>query len=311
VTGRVLLLASRGLGPARAAWRLLERGFTLAGCWVGATQHPRPGAADRWLAGRNPAFSLTAALDAAGIAPRPVPRLATWDGLSAALAEAAPDLVLSLHFRWLVPPALLDRLPGRALNLHPTLLPDYRGPRGHVALLADGAGEQAGVTLHLMDPSFDGGPLVAQRRVPFRPGADAIAWELDLARAYATLIDDGLVPYLAGHLDARPQLGTGSYPRLGPRDLALHRGVPLSRARRLCEIFGQWREVAYLEGERRWRLVPPLRALGPRSGAAPRAGLFAFEADIADARVRLARRLPGHGRRLRRRRRRRWAAATP
>jgi len=308
---RVLLLASPDLGPARAAWRLLERGCTLVGCWHAPSPRDRNWRRDAWLARRNPAFSLTAALAQAGVRRQAVPPLSRWDGWRQAFAATAPDLVVSAHFTWLVPAALLERLPGRAVNLHPALLPDYRGPAASSALLADGAGERCGgVTLHLMDAGFDSGAIIAQRPVPFRPGGDAIAWELEMARAYAGLIDEGLLPYLAGELAPRPQpADQGSYVGFAAASLDLDSTVPLERARRIAAIFGQLRDISCRVGVARWRACPPLRPLGPPSGAPPRRGLLHLEFDLADARVRLRRRLTGHGRRLRRRRWRRLAAA--
>jgi methionyl-tRNA formyltransferase len=313
VTGRVLLLASPGIGPARAAWRLLEQGFTLAACWHGRGRQQGDWRRDAALGRRNPPFSLTAALAAAGIAPRSVPPLARWAAWPAAFDEAAPDLVVSAHFHWKVPAALLRRLPGRAVNLHPTLLPHYRGPSGHSALLADGAGPwAAGVTLHLMDEGFDSGAILAQRPVPFRPGADAVDWEIETARAYAALLDEALLPYLAGRLAPRPQEpGSGSYAAITGAALNLDGSVPLERARRIVEIFGQWRSIILRAPAGTWRVRPPLTPLGPATGAPPRLRLLRLEVDLADARVRLPRALSGHGRRLRRRRRRRFAAARP
>ncbi len=313
MTGRrVLFLGGPALGPARALWRLLERDFTLAGCWYATAHDGGVWERDAWLARHNPAFSLGAALRHAGVAPLGVPTLSRWAGWPAAFEAAAPDLIVSAHFANLVPDPLLRRLPGRALNLHPALLPDYRGPASLAALLADGAGERcAGVTLHLMDAGFDTGAIVAQQPVPLLPSGDAIEWELKVARAYATLIDSGLLPYLAGECAPRPQPpGSGSYATKQCSDIALSSAVPLERARRIVEIFGQWREITYRDGKRLIRAQPPLRYLGPASGQAPLRRWLTVEVDLADARVALRRHISGHGRRLRRRRRRRYAAAT-
>ncbi len=308
---RVLALVGPSIGPARALWRLQERGFTLVGCWH--RNRPKDWEADTWLARHNPAFSVTAALAAAGLQPRQVPRLSDWAEAGAALEALAPDLILSAHFGGLVPATLLDRLPGRAVNLHPALLPAYRGPSAHVALLADGAGETcAGVTLHLMDQSFDTGPILQQVAVPLRPGDELFAWQVRQARAYAALIDQALLPYLAGQLVPRAQPTGGSrYATLHWSDLDFTAAMPLARARHIATIFGRARDIYYIDGDRRRRLQPPLWHLGPPTGAPPRLGWFFFEADLLDARVRLLRRITGHGRRLRRRHRRALRRAMP
>lgn len=308
---RVLALVSPAVGPARALWRLLDHGLTLVGCWH---RNAHEGwEVDAWLARHNPAFSVTAALAEAGITRRQVPRLGGWKEAATQLDVLAPDLLLSAHFGGLVPASLLDRLPGRAVNLHPALLPAYRGPAAHVAMLADGTGDTcAGVTLHLMDSGFDTGPILHQLPVPPRPGEDFHAWEIRQAGSYAALIDEGLLPYLAGTLQPRAQPAeAGNYARLNWSDLDLTAAMPLDRAKRIAAVFGRSRDLYFRDGTRRWRLQPPVRHLGPATGAPPRQGWLFFEADLLDARVRLLRRITGHGRRLRRRHRRALRRARP
>jgi folate-dependent phosphoribosylglycinamide formyltransferase PurN len=81
----------------------------------------------------------------------------------------------------LVPAPVVARFRQRMVNIHPALLPDFGGPgmyghRVHEAVLASQATE-SGVTVHYVDEQFDRGPIVAQRRVPVRPGdtADSLA----------------------------------------------------------------------------------------------------------------------------------------
>jgi phosphoribosylglycinamide formyltransferase-1 len=70
-------------------------------------------------------------------------------------------------------PRTLDRYGARILNIHPALLPFFGGQgmygkRVHQAVLASGA-QETGVTIHLVDPLYDHGPIVAQCRVSIRP----------------------------------------------------------------------------------------------------------------------------------------------
>jgi phosphoribosylglycinamide formyltransferase-1 len=96
----------------------------------------------------------------------------TFSGsITAALADARVDLVLLAGFLcfWRVPP----QFEGRALNIHPALLPEFGGlgmygGKVHRAVLAAGRHE-SGCTVHLVDNEYDHGPIVAQRSVPVRP----------------------------------------------------------------------------------------------------------------------------------------------
>jgi phosphoribosylglycinamide formyltransferase-1 len=69
-------------------------------------------------------------------------------------------------------PDFVERWRGRLLNIHPSLLPAYKGFHTHERALADGAREH-GCTVHLVTPELDDGPILAQARVPVAPGDDA------------------------------------------------------------------------------------------------------------------------------------------
>lgn len=58
---------------------------------------------------------------------------------------------------------------GRILNIHPSLLPAYKGLHTHERALADGA-KLAGCSVHLVTPELDGGPVLLQAEVPVLPG---------------------------------------------------------------------------------------------------------------------------------------------
>jgi phosphoribosylaminoimidazolecarboxamide formyltransferase/IMP cyclohydrolase len=71
----------------------------------------------------------------------------------------------------LVGPILLDAYPGRILNVHPSLLPSFPGAHAVRDALAAGA-VVTGITVHLVDASLDGGPIVLAESVDVRPGDD-------------------------------------------------------------------------------------------------------------------------------------------
>ena len=84
------------------------------------------------------------------------------------------ELIVLAGYMKLLPVAIVRRWRGRILNIHPALLPRHggRGMYGlapHRAVLAAGERE-TGVTVHLVDEQYDGGPIVMQRTVPVRAG---------------------------------------------------------------------------------------------------------------------------------------------
>jgi phosphoribosylaminoimidazolecarboxamide formyltransferase/IMP cyclohydrolase len=87
------------------------------------------------------------------------------------LTGARPDVIVLAGYMRLVGPRVLDAFAGRILNTHPSLLPAFPGAQAVRDALAHGV-RVTGVTIHLVDETFDGGPVVAQEAVPILPGDD-------------------------------------------------------------------------------------------------------------------------------------------
>jgi len=308
----VLVLLAPDYFGARVLWGLAAAGFEVAGVFQSAKDR---GKTDAHLRRRNPAFSVAAFLERHGLAAERLADRQDWPRVLRAIEERDAGLLLAVHFPWLVPATLLERLPGRTLNLHPTLLPACRGPHPFAALLAeDLAGRHGGATLHLMTAAADAGPIVAQEAVPLSAGANLLAWQLEIARAYGRLVGEPLADYLAGRRPALPQ----DESRATPADIAglagrldLDERLPAVEALRRARLFGQVRALQVRAGGRHWQAMLPARVVGPRTGVPPRLGPLWLSFDVADARLALRRRWTGAGRRQRRRLRRQIARAAP
>ena len=85
--------------------------------------------------------------------------------LADTLRAVAPDAVVLAGYLRLVGPAVLAAFEGRILNVHPSLLPSFPGLHAVRDALAAGVAV-TGVTVHLVDATLDGGPIVAQEAVP-------------------------------------------------------------------------------------------------------------------------------------------------
>ncbi len=84
-----------------------------------------------------------------------------------ALEAHRVDLVCLAGFMRLLTPWLLSRWHGRMLNIHPALLPAFKGLHTHERALAAGV-KIHGATVHFVVPEMDAGPIVAQAAVPVR-----------------------------------------------------------------------------------------------------------------------------------------------
>ena len=84
--------------------------------------------------------------------------------LSARIDHYQPQLVILAGFMRILSAAFVQRYHGRLLNIHPSLLPAYRGLDTHQRVIHAGEREH-GCTVHFVTEELDGGPIIAQRRV--------------------------------------------------------------------------------------------------------------------------------------------------
>jgi phosphoribosylglycinamide formyltransferase-1 len=113
----------------------------------------------------------TAVFDAAGYEDRG----ARDRDLAAWLEERRVDLVVLAGFMQLLSPEFLRAFPNRVLNVHPSLLPAFPGPRPIEDQLAYGV-KVGGVTVHFVDEGVDTGPIVLQEavRLPYTREPDRV-----------------------------------------------------------------------------------------------------------------------------------------
>ncbi|MBU2936922.1 MULTISPECIES: phosphoribosylglycinamide formyltransferase [Pacificibacter] len=93
-----------------------------------------------------------------------------------ALAPYDPDVVALAGFMRILTPEFISHFAGKMLNIHPSLLPKYKGLHTHQRAI-DAGDEAAGCSVHEVTAELDGGPILAQGRVPILAGdtADALA----------------------------------------------------------------------------------------------------------------------------------------
>ncbi|MBO6605159.1 MAG: phosphoribosylglycinamide formyltransferase [Roseicyclus sp.] len=88
------------------------------------------------------------------------------------LEAARPDIICLAGFMRVLTEGFVARWQGRMLNIHPSLLPKYRGLETHARALAAGDAEH-GCTVHEVTPALDDGPILGQARVAIEPGDTA------------------------------------------------------------------------------------------------------------------------------------------
>lgn len=95
-------------------------------------------------------------------------REAFEQGLLKTIENYIPQLLLLAGFMRILSPEFIQNVPCPILNIHPSLLPKYKGLDTHARALAANETEH-GASIHFVTAELDGGPIVAQKKVPILP----------------------------------------------------------------------------------------------------------------------------------------------
>ena len=130
-----------------------------------------------------------AGVHAQSLSPKGFSSRAAFDAaLFDAVDAVAPDLVVCAGYMRLIAPEVVAPRAGTVLNIHPSLLPAFKGLHTHRQALQAGVAEH-GASVHFVTAELDGGPVVAQARVPVRAGDDEAALAARvLAREHPLLV---------------------------------------------------------------------------------------------------------------------------
>ncbi len=120
------------------------------------------------------------------------------------LAGLEPDLIVVAAYGNLLPAQVLEIPVHGSLNLHPSLLPRYRGPSPVATAIVAGA-EITGITLMLLDQTMDTGPIISQQGYPLSGRETTETLTSSLFQMGADLLLRCLAPWVAGQITAQPQ----------------------------------------------------------------------------------------------------------
>lgn len=120
------------------------------------------------------------------------------------IIELCPDLIILAAYGKIIPAAILNTPKFKALNIHPSALPKYRGASPMPNTLLNGD-KMTATSIMIMEPTLDTGPIVAQKEVAVPPKTDYLALEALLGKISAKVLHDVLDDWLAGNITPREQ----------------------------------------------------------------------------------------------------------
>lgn len=210
-----------------------------------------------------------------------------WGTLGSQLSEVRADVLICFAFPALVPPDLLGAFPKGGLNLHPALLPNYRGPHPIHRLAVDGQhAVHGGVTLHKMSADFDDGDILGQ--VPFSE-ADWMSLQTltdSVATAMRALVSEVAPAHCKGSLKGmRQPAGDFVWARLESAHTMILPEMSIEHVALMWHVLGTIPGIYLDVAGRKTRLAFQVRRLGPPTGKAPVRRWGIVEFDLADGRV--------------------------
>lgn len=120
------------------------------------------------------------------------------------ISNAKPDIFVVVSYGKIIPKDILDIVPDRAINIHGSLLPKYRGASPIHAAILNGETE-TGITIMLMDELLDHGPILEMKSVPIEPDETFVEVEEKLLILAQQMIVEAIPKYLQGNLKPEPQ----------------------------------------------------------------------------------------------------------
>ncbi len=176
--------------------KLVENGYEIVAV---VTQPDKP-------AGRGKALQPSAVKQAAQSLGLPIlqPTSLRQLDIIQKLRSLRPDVIVVAAFGKILPKEVLDIPPLKCINIHPSLLPKYRGPSPIDYAILEGETE-TGVTIMLMEERMDAGPILVQRKVPILPEDTTESLTKRLSEIGAEMLIETLPRWQRGKITPQPQ----------------------------------------------------------------------------------------------------------
>jgi methionyl-tRNA formyltransferase len=127
-----------------------------------------------------------------------------WDNFKNYLNLIKPEAGVIGGFGKIIPKEIIDSFPKGILNIHPSLLPKYRGPNPIREVILNGE-KETGVTIFLIDELIDHGPILKQEKIELLGNENYIELEEKLGKLGGKILREIIIDYLNEKIKPNPQ----------------------------------------------------------------------------------------------------------
>ncbi|MBN1690744.1 MAG: methionyl-tRNA formyltransferase [Dehalococcoidia bacterium] len=182
-----------------------------------------------------------------------------------ALVELQPDIIVVAAYGQILPDAVLNIPQYKCINIHPSLLPQYRGPSPIAAAILNGD-TVTGVTIMLIEKKVDAGPILAQKEISVAEDTTADRLSEILAKTGAELLIETMSAWVGGTIRPQPQdESRASYTRMETKeDGRIDWNVPAVQIWRKVRAYHPWPGCFTVWKNTRLKIIEavPLQAAG-------------------------------------------------
>jgi methionyl-tRNA formyltransferase len=288
---RALILANLDVLSAGLVWGWLRGGNGVVALYGNARGRHQASRKDDMAGLVHNSLSLQAAARAADCDLSFIGTTQDWQDVADTVARHKPDVILSIMFMHRIPGAFLKTCKCPVLNLHPALLPDYRGSTPVASMMLDGEEDTfSGLTLHVVEDAFDTGPIISQKAVPVSTSLNPAHYIFALIQQGSRMLTEDVSEFVTGNLAARQQPVRDDLRTCHPaKALSISNTDTGTSARRKLERLSFLQPVRAADSFSKSFVKLPLLRIDRDTGQPLRVGFWTIDMDLADGRYRIRR----------------------
>ena len=170
------------------------------------------------------------------------------DNIEELFKKTNEELLLSVGYRYIIPIAIFTKFK-YAVNIHPTLLPKYKGAYSGYAIIENGE-EETGITAHLIDEGIDTGDVIEQINIPLTKFDTTKTMSEKVSKLEPIFVSNVLKNILKGNMNTKKQLSNSNIiysEKRKPEDSRIDETKPLIELYNKIKACDQERFPAYFE----------------------------------------------------------------